>query len=105
MGRWVFMLGGLLVWMLHFGGVYAIASIADVVSQPWTPASRWTVAGFTAICAIAAGALGLAGLRRLRAAEGDPFERFSATVAAVGGGIATVAVIWQGLPALVGHGG
>lgn len=103
MRTWFFMLGGMVVWAAHFMGVYAIASVADVARDADAAAARWIVAGFTAACAAAAAAFGLAGLRRLRRTGDDPYQRFTATVAAVGGGIAAVAVVWQGLPALVGH--
>jgi len=103
MGRWLFMLGGLLVWMTHFLGVYAIASTAEVATEASAPAARLAVGAFTAVCALAAAGFGFAGLRRLRRASGEPLERFSATVAALGGGIGAVGIVWQGLPALVGH--
>src|SRR5690606_37788564 len=40
MARWAWMLGGLIVWTVHFMGVYAIASLADVVSRADDPAWR-----------------------------------------------------------------
>lgn len=103
MRLWILMLGGLVVWSLHFGGVYAIASIAAVLDEADALAARWIIGGFTVLCFAAAGGFGIAGLLRLRAAGDDPFHRFTGTVAALGGGVSAVAVVWQGLPALVGH--
>lgn len=102
MGRWILMLGGMSVWAAHFMGVYGIASVADVAADAAVPASRWTIGAFTLACAAAAALFGLAGLRRLRAG-GDSLDRLSWSVAAFGGAFATIAILWQGLPALVGH--
>ena len=33
MMRWAWMLGGLIVWAIHFLGVYIIASLGDVVGR------------------------------------------------------------------------
>ena len=45
MRRWVWMLGGLIVWTIHFMGVYALASLADVVSR--ADDFAWRMAGLT----------------------------------------------------------
>lgn len=102
MRAWVLMLGGMVVWGLHFGGVYAIASVAAVVDEADALLARWIIGGFSLLCFAAAAGFGIWGLRDLRAG-GEPMRRLIATIGAVGGGIAAVAVVWQGLPALVGH--
>lgn len=102
MRAWILMFGGMAVWGLHFGGVYAIASVADVVDEADARLARWVIGGFTLLCFSGASAFGLWGLRSLRA-PGDPLARLVSTIGAVGGGFAAIAVIWQGLPALVGH--
>lgn len=102
MRRWLFMLGGLLIWALHFAGVYAIASVADVVQDAGVPAARALVGAFTAVCALAAAGVALAGLRR-RTATLDAQQRFSNSLAVLGGALGVVAILWQGLPALIGH--
>ena len=43
MRRWAWMLGGLIVWTVHFMGLYAIASAADVVSRADDP--LWRMGG------------------------------------------------------------
>jgi hypothetical protein len=96
------MLGGMAVWALHFAGVYAIASIADVMDEADARLARGIIGAFSLICFAAAAGFGLAALRSRRSGD-DPMRRLVSTVGAVGGGIAAVAVAWQTLPALVGH--
>ena len=66
MVRWLFLLGGLIVWLVHFLGVYAIASIADVVQTADAPGSLWAVVLFSRICAGADLALLALALRLVR---------------------------------------
>lgn len=98
MRAWVFMLGGLAVWALHFAGVYGIASVADVAGSAEAPAARLAVAALTAACAAADGALLLAARRRAGSAK-DSLDRFAASAAGLSAGVSLVAVLWQGLPA------
>lgn len=102
MRRWLLMLAGLLVWTVHFLGVYGIASVAEVVDRADAPPARWTVGAFTLACIAADAAIGAAALRSLRR-ETDGLNRFIAKAAALAAGLSAIAVIWQGLPALVGH--
>jgi hypothetical protein len=101
MGRWLLLLGGLIVWLVHFLGVYAIASIAAVAAgQADAPLALWAVVGFSLICAGADLALLAIALPRLRRAD-DSLDRFIAGGAALGAGLSLLAVIWQGLPVMV----
>jgi len=102
MRRWAWMLGGLIVWTIHFMGVYAIASLADVVSRADDAAWRMAGLGFSAACLLAA--LALAGLaaRRLRQRT-DPSTGFGDQLALLGGGVAAVAIVWQALPTVIGY--
>jgi hypothetical protein len=102
MRAWLFMLGGLVIWASHFLGVYLIASVADLVDEADAAAARRTVGGFTLLCAAAAAAIGLGAWRRSRD-DSDPVSRFTDWLAAASGAFAMIAVLWQGLPALVGH--
>ena len=54
MRRWAWMLGGLIVWTVHFMGVYAIASLADVVSRADDPLWRMIGLAFSGACLFAA---------------------------------------------------
>jgi hypothetical protein len=90
MRSWLILLGGLLVWTVHFFGLYAIAEIA--------PHSA-LVLGLTAVC-VAADLWLLRGSRRLPAREA--FSAWRRSVATGGALLSLVAVGWQALPALVG---
>lgn len=99
MKTWLWMTGGLIVWAVHFVGVYLISSTADVVAT--ADDTRWRMAGlaFSGLCAlITAGLFGTAA-RRLA----SPSPRFPDQMAAFGSGIAVIAIIWQALPTLIGH--
>lgn len=102
MRPWLYMLGGLIVWAVHFLGVYLIASIADVAARADVPPALWAVGGFTLAC-LAADALILAAAWRRGRTQADPVNRFADLIAGLGAGISFVAVAWQGLPALIGH--
>ena len=101
MRTWAWMLGGLILWTAHFLGVYLIASVADVVAHANHPLSRVSVAAFTLACLTAAGWVTLEAVRRGRRAD-DEMTGFAAAVAATGGAVSAVAILWQGLPAAVG---
>lgn len=90
MRSWLIVLGGLIVWTVHFFGIYAIAEIAP---------SAGLVIGLTLLC-IAADLWLLRGSRALPA--DDPFARWRRSVASGGSVLSLVAVGWQGLPALMG---
>lgn len=102
MRTWAYMLGGLIVWAVHFLGVYGIASIADVTAYAGHPLSRAAVGAFTLVCLIAAGWLTIVAVRRWRRG-GDDLSGFVSAIAATGGGVAVISILWQGLPALVGY--
>lgn len=103
MGRWTFTLLGLIVWAVHFLGVYAIASLADVVSRADDPAWRGAALAFSLACGLAAAIVLVAALRQVVRGEQDEPARFMAQLAALGAGLALVAIAWQGLPTLIGH--
>lgn len=99
MKTWLRMTGGLIVWGVHLTGVYLISSIADVVATADDPAWRMAALAFSGLCAlIAAGVFGIAA-RRLA----SPSPRFPDQMAALGAGIAVIAIIWQAMPTLIGH--
>ena len=102
MRRWAWMLGGLIVWTVHFMGVYGIASLADLVSEADDPLWRMIGLAFSAACLIAALTVMVVALRRTRR-PADPSVRFGDQLALLGGGLATVAIVWQALPTLIGY--
>ncbi len=95
------MLGGLLVWAVHFTGAYAMASVADVAGRADAPAARLAVGGFTAACLLADAILLVVAWRSFR--REDDIGQWMASIGALGALFSFVAVAWQGLPALVGH--
>lgn len=100
MRRWAFTLLGLIIWAAHFLGVYAIASLADVVSHADDPPWRLGVLAFSLVCGLAALGAGGAAVRQLRRTDRAEPGRFMDELAAVGAGIAFLAIVWQALPAL-----
>lgn len=102
MRRWAWMLGGLIVWTVHFMGVYGIASLADVVSRADDPLWRKIGLAFSAGCLLAAVAITAWAARRLRRRT-DPSTRFGDQLALLGGGVAVVAILWQALPTVIGY--
>ncbi|MBU1385124.1 MAG: hypothetical protein KKG14_00640 [Alphaproteobacteria bacterium] len=104
MGRWLWMLGGLIVWTIHFMGVYAIASLADVVSRADDLTWRMIALAFSAACLLAALALTVVAARRVRrAAAAEAPEGFGDQLALLGGGVSALAIAWQALPTLIGY--
>lgn len=100
MKRWGYILGGLIVWTVHFLGVYVIASVGDVAADADHPLSRVAVGVLTVVCLIAAGVLTVVAARRWRRGGGE--LGFENAVAATGGAISAISILWQGLPAVVG---
>lgn len=102
MRRWAWMLGGLIVWTIHFMGVYAIASAGDVWATADDPAWRMGGLAFSAGCLLAALVLTGLAARAVRRAQ-DPAETFRHQLALLGGGVSAVAIVWQALPTLIGY--
>jgi hypothetical protein len=96
------MLGGLVIWAIHFLGLYAIASVADVVSQADDP--KWRLGGliFSGLCLAAAGTVLWAALRR-RGQPATPVGGFGAEVGLLGVALGLIGIVWQSLPLLIGH--
>jgi hypothetical protein len=103
-GRWLFVLGGLLLWAVHFLGVYLIASLADLSGRPDDRAWRAAGLAFSGLCIVATATVLTIAVRRLRRphAQGDRTLRFLDQLAALGAGAALVALVWQALPLVVG---
>lgn len=96
---WPLMLGGLVVWGVHFAGVYGIASVFALFGSAESLGSRLTTAGFTGVCLLANVALLLLAVRLIRRTD-DEIRRWRHMIAALGAAFSFVAVFWQGLPAL-----
>ena len=102
MRTWLFMLAGLIVWAFHFLGVYATASIADVVGHADARPALWSIGTLTLICATADALILAAAVHEGRRAV-DGLERLVCSIAGSAAAISFVAILWQGLPILVGR--
>ncbi len=104
MMRWIFLLGGLLVWGLHFGAVYGLASIGAVAGDAEGPWVRLGIAAVTLLGLVADAAclsVALVGWRpAMPPGEADVVSLWR-TVGGVGAAVSFAAVMWQGLPALL----
>lgn len=96
MRSWAFLLGGLLIWALHFFLVYGVASVF-----PGTALARILTAAATLLCLSGALLLLWPAARHWRAADRDGLSRWMSGVAAAGAALAAVAIVFQGLPALL----
>ena len=95
MRAWAFMLGGMIVWAVHFFALYTIASVFLT-----TPTARFLTILVTLLCLAADGGL-LALALKARRETGDGPAHWAVTLAALMRAISLVAVLWQGLPALL----
>ena len=96
MPGWRTMLGGLAVWAAHFFTLYALGSIFESTAPARFGSLVATVAAVIANLAI------LRALRRPSAGlAGDPLARWMKSLGTLGAMLSLVAVLWQGLPAVV----
>ena len=90
MRGWTFLLGGLIVWAIHFFMLYAIASIFLTATL-----ARALALLATLIC-LAGGALLF--VRTLQSEAPTRLDSWMRAVALSGIGLAAVAITWQTLP-------
>ena len=95
MRAWVLLLGGLLVWAAQFFALYGLASLA-----PGTQIARTGALIVTAACAAADVLLLIYAVRGARSLS-EGFDRWLMKLGMAGAALSLVAVIWQGLPALL----
>lgn len=96
MGKWLLLLGGLLIWAAHFFLLYAFASIF-----PGTDLARWLTIAATGI-AIAANVVVIYQALDAGTVDGaGSFDRWIRTVGFSGALLSSIAVLWQGFPALI----
>lgn len=96
MRGWVFLLGGLIVWAVHFFTLYAAASIFLT-----STIARIITLVVTAACLAADALLLWYTLPKLSTGIEDETNRWMVLIAALGAAISFVAVLWQGMPALL----
>lgn len=90
------MLGGLLLWAVHFFGLYIIASIFLT-----STVSRVLALALTLPLLIADVLLIRRALSAWKGPAGDGFAHWLDGLALAGAGLALVAICWQALPAIL----
>lgn len=99
MRTWRFLLGGLVVWTVHFFGAYAIASIFPERIL----VARLLAGALTLACLAALVWLTRRGLAAVRQ-ERDEFSGWAAWLATLLNAIALLAVLWQAFPIMLVNG-
>jgi len=95
MRAWLYLLGGMLIWAIDFFALYIVASVFHTSGT-----ARLITLAVTLLCLCAAAWLARSAWRRAGAAP-DPFGRWTHKLAAWTAAAASVAIVWQGLPALL----
>lgn len=95
MRAWAYLMGGLIVWAIHFFIVYVAASIFLTSTS-----ARIITALVTLACLAAAATLAVRGWAG-RSGTDERFGGWVHTIAALSGAAAFIAIAWQGLPALL----
>ncbi len=93
-------LGGLMIWAVHFLGLYLLASFADVA---WRDAAGGKVIGlvFSLACLAAIAAVAWRAASQLRQDEPEDTRAFGLHMAVAGGVIAGVGVVFQTAPLML----
>ena len=95
MRPWLILLSGLIVWTLHFFGVYTAASLF-----PGTSIAKWLTGLLTLVSlGLLAAAIYLV-KGKTTARRDDPLYRWLDSLALLGVALSAIAVIYQGVPAL-----
>lgn len=96
MRAWLLLLSGLIVWTVHFFGVYTAASLF-----PGTSLARWLTGllSLAALGLLAAATYAVNGASKRR--ESDALALWADRLALLGGALAGIAILYQGLPALM----
>jgi hypothetical protein len=96
MRTWLILLGGPILWTAHFFALYIIASLL--------PGTR-TAAIFVILATVIAITIAIwATLRAVRSLKvtADDFRRWSLCLSILATAISLVAIVYQGMPALIG---
>lgn len=102
------MLGGLLIWAVHFGVIYGLNALAcarGFAELRWLGVGvvAWGIAIATVAALAAVLALTIAAVLNTRrpGVREDPASHFLEWMTAAFGGCATVAIVWDALPVLL----
>jgi hypothetical protein len=93
---WLLLLSGLLIWAVHFFGIYIIGSLL-----PGAVSARWLAAALTLACLAAVGFfISLLVVRQLNAH--DDTDRWGGLLGLSGCGLSLAAIGLQAMPAILG---
>lgn len=95
MRAWLILLSGLLIWTGHFFGIYIAASLF-----PGTNLAKWLTGLLTLVALGVLSALLLPLWRSPPARSDDLLPHWLNRLTLLGGALAAVAILYQGLPAL-----
>jgi hypothetical protein len=93
MRTWALLLGGLVIWAVHFFTLYIVASVFLT-----TPLARILTLLITLACL---GAIAFLAFQARRINIETAMDRWVRAVALLGLGVGGVGIVWQGLPALL----
>jgi hypothetical protein len=93
---WALLLGGLIAWAAQFFVLYIVASVLGSTLLARAIAVAVTLAALAADAAIL-----MRAVRRRRESATDRFGRWLASLALLIAGTSAIAIVWQGLPALM----
>ena len=97
MRTWFILLGGMIVWAVHFLSLFILASVFESGMI-----ARAGVGLLTLGCAATDAALLVLCWRAIRRSGTDSLVRWIGSLGAVMVGLSLVAVVWQSMPALFG---
>jgi hypothetical protein len=92
MRSWLILLGGLLLWAIHFFALYAIGEFATDGAVARLAVGLLTIIFFVADLLL---------FLRIRRRRRNGFSQWRDQVGILGALLAAVAIAWQGLPALL----
>ncbi len=95
MSRWLKLLGSLMVWALHFVGLYTISSIADLYTSASDPASRVVGVIFTLSCL---GLVAAIAAWIVRGHDDEADGRWERKLALAAAGVSALSIVWQAVP-------
>lgn len=101
MRRWLFALWGLIGWAVHFVGLYAIASLGDLLDRPEAQPWRGLALAFSLLC-FGGVIWGLVTSLRSLGRDADSSVLFLRQIAVLGCLTGLLAVAWQTAPLIIG---
>ncbi len=96
MRTWLLLLSGLIIWTLHFFGIYTAASLF-----PGTSLAKWLTGLLTLAALVSLAAVLFLLKGKLKDRESDSLSLWTHRLALLSGALAGIAILYQGLPALI----